>query len=407
MSTVTSPTRKGLNAVSRWLWPLQSRLLCLEAQRRTGLTDFGNPAVDPALSTLTDSLETEGDLHPLGRFLMRNHLRQLLENRLRLTALWTKEREALEHSPIRQPVFVVGMPRTGSTFLHELLAEDPENRAPRVWEVMFPIPLNGGGKQEQARRVRKTEANLWWFRRLVPEADAVYPVRAWTPHECIAIQSHTFLSEEFIATCNVPAYQKFLHATDLTPAYAWEKQFLQHLQLRASARRWVLKSPDHVFGLEALFKVFPDAVIIQTHRNPFEVLRSTTQLTQALHNLYAWRDEGGGAVMREARALADATERFIRFRDQHPELASRFVDVKYTEIASDPLAAIQRIYQHLECSLTAEAVSRMQHLAAGRTRYQGERPTLNADELRLGAAMEAGRFQDYCSRFGLSHEGGL
>jgi hypothetical protein len=393
--------------VGEWLWPLRSQVLCEVAQRKTGLKDFGNPAIDPALCTLTKSLETEADLHPLGRFLMRNHLVQLLANRLRLTAKWTAEREALENSPIQRPLFVVGMPRTGSTFLHELLAEDPENRAPRVWEVMFPVPGNAGGKLEQARRVKKTDACLWWFRRLVPEADSVYPVRARTPHECVAIQSHTFLSEEFVATCNVPAYQKFLHSTDLTPAYQWEKQFLQHLQSVEPARRWVLKSPDHVFGLEALFKVFPDAVIIQTHRNPFEVLRSTTQLIQVLHDLYAWGQENDGAVLREARALANATERFIQFRDRHPQLADRFIDVKYTDLTSDPLSAVRRIYQQLGCPLTPEAATRMQSLAANRSRYQGGRPILSPDELRLGAAVEAGRFKSYCSRFGVSHEGGV
>src|SRR5215472_15293822 len=126
--------RRGLSTASRWLWPLNSQVLCAAAQRKTGLKDFGNPAIDPALSTLTNSLETEADLHPLGRFLMRNHLVQLLANRLRLADKWTSERGGVENSPIERPVFVVGMPRTGSTFLHELLAEDPENRVPRVWE---------------------------------------------------------------------------------------------------------------------------------------------------------------------------------------------------------------------------------------------------------------------------------
>jgi hypothetical protein len=223
----------------------------------------------------------------------------------------------------------------------------------------------------------------------------------------VAIQSHTFLSEEVVSTCNVPAYQKYLHSTDLIPAYQWEKQFLQHLQSRVPASRWVLKSPDHVFGLEALFKVFPDAVIIQTHRNPFEVLRSTTQLIRALHDLYAWGQENDGAVLREARALADATERFIQFRDRHPELTDRFIDVKYSELTSDPLAAVRRIYQQLGCHLTAEAAGRMERLAANRSRYRGGRPSLNPDELKLGAAIEASRFKSYCSRFGVSQEGGV
>src|ERR1700722_7333302 len=126
--------------LSRQLWSLQSGSLCEEARCRTGLRDFGDPPIEPALSILVESLEIEADLHPLGRFLMRTHLRELLETRLRLTQVWGARWKDLEGSQIKRPVFITGMPRSGSTFLHELLAEDPANRVPRVWEVMLPIP---------------------------------------------------------------------------------------------------------------------------------------------------------------------------------------------------------------------------------------------------------------------------
>ena len=178
-----------------------------------------------------NSLELEADLHPLGRFLMRVHLRELLETRLRLDHAWSGQSEALDASLIQRPVFITGMPRSGSTFLHELLAEDPENRAPRVWEVMFPIPMGSKPPKKVDPRVRKAEASLWCFRRLAPGADSVYPMRAWTPHECVAIHSYTLLSEEFVSTGRVPTYEAFLHTADLGPTYLWQKRFLQHLQL--------------------------------------------------------------------------------------------------------------------------------------------------------------------------------
>jgi hypothetical protein len=242
---------------------------------------------------------------------------------------------------------------------------------------------------------------------MAPEADAVYPVRARTPHECVAIQSHTFLSEEFVTTCRVPSYKTYLRAADLTPAYTWERKFLQYLQLGSPSQRWVLKSPDHVFGLEELFSVFPDAVIIQTHRNPIEVLRSTARLTRVLHDLYAWPEDRHVAVLREAQGLGDATEKFIEFRDNHPELRDRFIDVKYSEIASEPLAAIQRIYRHIDCPLTDEAASRMRQLASNRSRYNGRGAHASLDELKVGTATQASRFKSYCSRFGLSYEVGV
>jgi len=410
MTQTRTETRGALRGFSdrlgrRFGW-LDSGALRVAAQDHTGLQDFGSPELEPTLSTLLESLENEADLHPLGRFLMRGHLTQLLANRLRLTENWKSKTAALDASKVQRPVFVVGMPRTGSTFLHELLAEDPHNRAPRVWEVMFPIPREGNEEEDRAKRIRKTEACLWFFRRLAPNADAVYPVRARKPQECVAIQSHTMLSEEFIITCDIPGYRKFLRAADLTPAYAWEKRFLQYLQLDGPARRWVLKSPDHVFGLEELFSVFPDAVIIQTHRDPVEVLRSTIELTRVLHDLYAWKRDRDGAAEREAGALAEATDCFIHFRDRHPELDERFIDVKYTEMAANPMAAVRRIYAQLGWQMTAEAERRIQAMAASRSRYRGRKPTPNPEELRRGASAEAIRFARYCSRFGLSCEGG-
>ena len=177
--------------ISRRLWLLESDSLCAEARRRTRLDDFGDPPIDPVLTVLVNSLETEADLHPHGRFLMRVHLRELLETRLRLAHAWSRLLEVLESSLIQRPLFITGMPRSGSTFLHELLAEDPENRAPRVWEVMFPLRIESEPSDKVDSRVQKTEACLCWFRRLAPGADSVYPMRARTPHECVAIHSYT------------------------------------------------------------------------------------------------------------------------------------------------------------------------------------------------------------------------
>src|SRR5207249_7689779 len=129
-----------------------------------------------------------------------------LEARLQLTQAWKWMLADLNASVIERPIFITGMPRSGSTFLHELLAEDPENRAPRFWEVMFPLPIGSKPNNKVDQRVRKAEAYLWWFRRFAPGADSVYPVRASTPHECVAIHSYTLMSEEFISTCRIPTY---------------------------------------------------------------------------------------------------------------------------------------------------------------------------------------------------------
>ena len=387
--------------LSRRCWFLESSGLRAEAERRTRLHDFGEPSVEPALSILANSLEEEAELHPLGRFLMRTHLRGLLETRLRLAEFWRGTPESLRSGPIERPIFITGMPRSGSTFLHELLAEDPEHRVPRVWEVMFPVPMRTGVAPGQDPRIRRAAACLWWFRRLAPEADAVFPMRACTPHECVAMHGYTFLSQEFISTCRVPRYESFLRRADLRPAYAWQRRFLQHLQAGDPARRWVLKSPDHVYGLKELFATFPDAVVIQTHRNPLEVLNSSYRLTQVLHELFARPGSTEQLGARETRILAEGVELFIRFRDSHPELADRFIDVTYTELVGDPLATVRRIYRQLDTRLSNEAVEGMQRLIPSRSRYRRRPASRAAADLVSYVRGEARRFEQYCTRFSI------
>jgi Sulfotransferase family len=388
--------------LSRQFWPLHVEALCAQARQRTGLADFGDPPLEPALSTLVNSLELQADLHPLGRFLMRIHLRGLLETRLRLTQAWREHREAMDASLIQRPVFITGMPRSGSTFLHELMAEDPENRTPRVWEVMFPIPTRKSARSSVDPRIRKAEACLWWFRRLAPLADGMYPIRAATPHECVGIHSYTMLSQEFVLTCRIPAYEAFLREGNLGPAYAWQKRFLQYLQLSGRHKNWILKSPEHVYGLDHLLSVFPDAVVIQTHRNPLEVLRSSLQLNEMLEGVFAYPADRAQTEIREARSLIESMESIRSFRKAHPEFSGRFIDVHYHDLVSDPLEVIRHIYHRLNWHLLEPASERIKRLAATRSRYKKRhRRPMPADlgidkvfERQLAACFSQGKVSD-------------
>ncbi len=374
---------------ARRLWPFDGEALSAKARRATGLEDFGAPPIDQPLSVLADSLEREAALHQLGRFLMRTHLLDLLTTRLRLVEAWKQQPQA-EAESVARPIFITGTPRSGSTFLHELLAADPALRAPRVWEVMFPVAANEPDRGWRDRRVWNAATNLWWFRRLSPGADAVYPMRARTPHECVAIHSTSLMSEEFVSSCRVPAYEAFLRSADLIPAYQWERRFLQHLQQKQRAARWVLKAPDHVYGLDALFAVFPDAVVIETHRDPLQVLKSSIHLNWVLRGLYGRPEDPIQLAEREARVLAGMADRVAEFRQARPELAERFVDVSYGELTADPLAVVNRIYRRSDLTLTPEAAERIGRLASRRSRYRGRRSIPSLAEIGLDELTLAG-----------------
>ena len=223
------------------------------------------------------------------------------------------------------------------------------------------------------------------------------------PHECVAIHSYTLLSEEFVSTCHVPTYEAFLHAADLGPTYRWQRRFLQYLQMERPNSRWVLKSPDHIYCLDKLLTVFPDAAIIQTHRNPAEVLKSQIRLTKVLEAMFARPREREQLAMSEARKIEQMLGYITRFRDAYPNVAKQFIDVTYRELVSDPLAVVRRIYERLDIRLTEVAVERMRGLVSARSRYKkGRRDRTAMVDLGLDCAAEKPQFEEYCSRFGIS-----
>jgi hypothetical protein len=201
--------------------------------------------------------------------------------------------------------------------------------------------------------------------------------------------------------CRVPAYEAFLRKANFSPAYAWQKRFLQYLQLSYPTKQWILKSPDHVHTLEHLLTVFPDAVVIQTHRNPLEVLKSSMHLTEVLERTFARADDRSQIRKREARNLVEHMEGITSFREAHPELDGRFIDVKYHELISNPLTVVRQIYQRLDMLLTKMAAERMQRLASRRSRYKGCRGDRKPADCELDGTIDRHRLEAYCSRFGI------
>ncbi|MBT8135933.1 MAG: sulfotransferase [Gammaproteobacteria bacterium] len=353
-----------------WQTSLDPEQLQLTAARRTGLTDFGGASWRDGFERLCSSLEDEAQLTPTGRLAARNHLLQLLANRLQLQA--ERQRNSyLRGQNIDAPVLITGLPRSGSTLLHELMAQDPAIRVPFTWEVMLPCRLPGQPEREMQRRIDRTDRMLRWVDRLAPQFKSVHAIGARLPQECIAITAHQFASVEFHTTFNVPGYQSWLDQQDGMAAAQYHRQFLQHLQAANDRGRWILKAPAHLYTLPALARVYPGARFVYTRRDPEQVAASIASHGVILRNAFSDAVDAAAVAGFWMRWWAEGWRRGESFRQHNAVLL-----IDYETLVADPLAAVGSLYEQLGLPLTADSENRMrQYLAAnpqgkfGRHRY--------------------------------------
>jgi hypothetical protein len=373
------------------------------ARKRTGLTDFGDWPFEDPLDRLLRSYQTESRLTMLGRISVRELIVSLLENLLYME----QERKAvpsLVDEAIPAPAFIIGLPRTGTTLLHGLMSEDPENRVPRTWEVMYPSRFpNAPDGIVEARQL--TATRLGWANRLAPQFKKIHPIAPDLPQECIAITAQIFMSIQFHTTHDVESYEDWFERDSQRLAYAFHRRMLQHLQSRRPARHWVLKAPGHLFALGALLNEYPDAKIIQTHRDPLRVMASmashATVLRQAFSD-YADREQ---IAADWSKRWSDALTNFLAVRDRSN--AGQFLDVSYDDIETRPLETVRRIYAFLDRPLTAEAESAMQAFLDANPKNKHGVHRYSLEEYGLSRKDELIRYADYCKRFDIAVQADL
>ena len=366
------------------------------AMRRSGLSDFGSGDFLEALSRLLESCQGESRLNVIGKIALRADLLRTLSSRLSLE----RDRQfypGIARQEIRQPLFIVGLPRSGTTFLHTLLAADPAHRVPLTWEVMTPSPPTDHNERRRIRHATQSCNCLNW---LAPTFRHVHPIGAQLPQECVGLMTPTFLSDQFDTMYYVPSYRAWFLRQDLLPAYEYHRRFLQHLQFRRSASRWVLKAPTHMFALPTLLSVYPDALFVQAHRAPLEAMASVSSLITILRRVFSSVVDPF-VVCREAiQYWSETLDKFLEQRDQlEPH---RICDLAYDEIRGQPIAAVRRIYDHFGWSLTPEAEKRMRVVIANQPRDQHGFHRYNLSQFGLQAAESEKAFAYYCERFGLS-----
>jgi hypothetical protein len=371
------------------------------ARHRTGLTEFGDTSFLDPLQKFLDACLQEANLSLIGRIATRWDIVRFLSNLLRLRAEETRAPEILDQR-ITNPIFISGLPRSGTTFLHSLLAEDPANLVPRVWQLIHPYPLRR--RTHRDLRAKRVARQLKLFGLLAPNFRRMHPIDAASPQECSEITAHVFASLRFDTTYRVPSYRRWLDETGHLEAYRFHRRFLQHLQHQAAAGgRWVLKCPDHVFALAAIQTVYPDARLVFVHRDPLAVLLSVARLTETLRRPFTRSIDKVEIGRQDSDRWLAATELMIAAANEQ-RFAEPIFHVHYLDLVKDPVATVAALYRHFGERLQPAAASRIGQLVEakpnGGYRAHGSR----LEDYGLDAALERERYTRYMAHFGIRPE---
>lgn len=314
------------------------------AKAETGLSDFGADSYGEPLERLCKSINEDANLNAYGRLLLASSITNQLGNRLLLTRLRNEDPGRLAE-PLISPIIVTGLPRTGTTFLHRLLAADPAHASLPFWQLNRPIPRNEADTKDQ--RIADVNAIIDVRRKLTPELDSTHLIRAEAPEECLHMTGVSGFTRLYWNFAPVYGFQHWLSRVDKAAKYHDYADHLRFLQGEYSGKRLVLKAPDHNDGVAELLDAIPNAKVILTHRDMVSQMGSYFSLGRTTRTLAV----NALDTAREAEAIVDMTDvslqKMAEARTRHPD---KILDVRYNDMMADPLASVERIYGF--CGLT-------------------------------------------------------
>jgi hypothetical protein len=381
---------------------VDSEAALLEAAcKATGLHDFGNPGFLRGLRVLLQAYDEEAHLNPFGRMMVHQELGGLLESRLSVQHAWNRSPEVLG-APIRRPIFILGLPRTGTTALHHLLAQDPENQVLEYWLAAAPGPRPPVSQWKSDPRYKQAVRGLKVMYYLDPTLKAIHLMTADGPDECRHLLQQSFTDDTFDSNASIPGYTRWYAQQDMRASYARHRDVLKLIQSPQPERRWVLKYPAHMAHLHVLLETYPDACIVQTHRDPTRVLPSLCCLVTGWRGIY----EDGVDVRTVARWQVEMWSQRMQHAMKVRAAADpgRFLDLHFAELLIDPVEAVRRLYEHFEFRLTEVTEKRMRawHARNPQGKHGGHR--YSAAQFGLMEEEIAERFVPYTEHFGVPKE---
>ena len=342
------------------------------------------------------SLHDEAQLSQVGRIAAHFNMVDNLSIRLRLVDA-RKRRPEIAGQVISRPLFILGLPRTGTTILYELIAQDPAFRAPLSWEVASPCPPPAADTYRSDARIASTQRMLTLLESLAPGFRAIHAIGSQLPQECVYMLASQFYSEQFSYMYNVPAYRAWLLQQDMTPAYQWHRAFLQHLQVDMPTQQWVLKTPAHLGVLPTLLQQYPDARLVWTHRQPLDAIASFASLATNLRSGFSDAVDPMQVGAQEMSHSYAVTQRAVEARSGID--SQQLLDVSFDEICGDPMAVVMQIYAHFGLTLTAEANDNMRRYLQQRPRYLYGEHRYAPTDYGLSEARVREQFGAYRERF--------
>lgn len=338
------------------------------ARRRTGLSDFGDEWFLEPLEVLVESINAEARLTPLGATIQRARIVSALAIRLRAAQLLREHPEILDVD-LGRILVIAGLQRTATTTLHRLLAADPGIRALSAWEVLNPVPFRGEGTGAPRRRMRQAKRAARAIGFLAPDFRAVHPMAWDAPEEDVLLLDLSFMSQAPEAAMHVPRYSRWLETRDHTKCYEYMLTVLKILHWQRPGDLWVLKTPHHMEYLDVILDVFPDACVIQTHRDPKKSVPSFCSMVAHGRGIFSDHVdpvEVGAHWMRKIRRMMERSISVRRGADRNV-----FVDVSFYDLVADPLGELRRIYGAAGIDFTREAAdaARIVSERSGENRY--------------------------------------
>lgn len=381
--------------------PLDRERLLQCARERTGLSDFGDAAFIEPLDLLLKGLEEEAELTVLGRFYALADMLRILESRLEIIDIEKRHPEIADEE-ITTPIFVLGMGRTGTTILHELLAQDPANRAPLLHEMLSPAPESrryAGGLTP----VGVADA----FVKLLDEIDPTWLTKHESagdlPNECSYMMNHEFMGTSFFGWYNAVSHMLWNSQVDQRRGYRMHQRVLRILQWRSRPRRYVLKDPAHLGRLPELLEFYPDARIVHTHRDPTRVVASTVSLMASNRLMRSDRFDAAATAEMMNYGQCAALEKCIADREAGRVPAGQIADIHFSDFMADPVAQVERLYRQWGWELSGEARERMTRFMAAKPKGKHGKHVYAYEEV-IDLELERERFSRYMDYYNIAPE---